>query len=159
MDEDWCEIRDFPGYLISNFGRVANWRSGLILKPRPSGWGYLQVMLWKDGRSYTKSIHILVAEAFVPGWDVGLEPNHRDGDKINNYEENLEWETKRGNNIHALRTGLRRARATSIRVVETNEVFPTVKDCANYLGIFSSGISAVLNGRAPHYKGFTFEYI
>ena len=90
--ELWMEIRDFPQYLVSNHGRVYSVKTGTLLKARSSGWGYLQVML-SDGHNNqtTKSIHILVAEAFVPGWSDGLEPNHKDGNKENNHESNLEW--------------------------------------------------------------------
>lgn len=157
--EDWVEIKGFPNHMISNWGRVCNWKSGIVLRPRPSGWGYLQVVLYREGRTFTKSIHKLVAEAFVPGWDEGLEPNHIDGDKLNNHETNLEWITKGMNNQHAIDTGLRRPRSTSVAIVETGEIFPSVKACAEHLGAYASGISAVLNGRAPHYKGLRFKYV
>lgn len=159
MDESWVEIRGFPQYLISNFGRVYSVKTDTILKPRPSGWGYLQVML-SDGHNHqtTKSIHIMVAEAFVPGWAEGLEPNHIDGDKSNNHESNLEWATKRQNNEHALLTGLRNTRATRVAVEGTNLRFDTVKECAEYFNTYSTTISTVLNGRLDSWKGLRFIY-
>ncbi len=51
------------------------------------------MIFYENGRTYTKSIYRMVAEAFIPGWDEGLEPNHVDGIKSNNYESNLEWLT------------------------------------------------------------------
>lgn len=156
--EEWREIRGFPEYLISNYGRVYSIRSDIIMKSRPSGWGYLQVILSDNGRMYTKSIHIMVAEAFVPGWEEGLEPNHIDGDKSNNQDINLEWETKRGNNIHAIRTGLRAPRATAVVIVETGERFRTVNDCAEHLGVTGSAVSAVLNGRSMSCQGYHIKY-
>lgn len=156
--EDWVELRGFPAYMISNYGRVCNWKREIILRPRPSGWGYLQVVLWQDGKHHTKTVHRLVAEAFVPGWDEGLEVNHIDGNKQNNHETNLEWLTKGGNNQHAISTGLRNPRVVPVEIVETGEVFPSVKACAEHIGGLATGISAVLNGRFPHYKGLRFRY-
>lgn len=156
-DEQWVEIRDFPNYLVSNLGRVCTWQRGIVLKPRLSGWGYLQVMLSKEGKSYTKSVHKLVAQEFVPGEDVGLEVNHIDGDKSNNSELNLEWVTKGMNNQHAIDHGLRNPRGVKIRINETGEIFASVKECAEFLGTWPTAIGVVLNGRRPHYKGLTFS--
>lgn len=157
-EEEWVDIDGFPNHMISNFGHVCNWKSGIVLKSRPSGWGYQQVMLYKEGKAYTKSIHLMVANAFVPGWDNRLEPNHKDGDKSNNHEENLEWVTKRENNQHAIDMGLRRPRGTVIAIVQTGEIFKSVKECAEYLNTWSTTISAVLHGRQKDYKGLTFCY-
>lgn len=156
-EEEWSEIRGFPNYVISSFGRIGNWTTGTELKPRPSGWGYLQVMLSINGKQFTKSIHLLVAEYFVPGMDEGLEPNHKDGNKQNNYAYNLEWVTKGMNNQHALDTGLRKPRGTSV-VASTGERFSSVKECAEYFGCHSTTISSVLNGRLKSWKGLTFSY-
>lgn len=160
MDEVWQSILGFPDYLISNHGRVYSSKTDTILKARPSGWGYLQVML-SDGhnRQTTKSIHIMVAETFVPGWDESLEPNHKDGNKANNHESNLEWETKKGNNKHAIDTGLRTPRHTRVRIKETGEEFYSVKDCAEHLNTYPTAVSAVLTGKRPHYKNLHFEYV
>lgn len=157
--ELWMEIRDFPQYLVSNHGRVYSVKTDTLLKARSSGWGYLQVML-SDGHNNqtTKSIHILVAEAFVPGWSDGLEPNHKDGNKENNHESNLEWATKRQNNVHALETGLRGTRATPVSVEGMNLHFATVKECAEYFGTYPTTVSAVLNGRLNDWKGVRFIY-
>lgn len=144
--------------MVSSFGRVRNWRSGVTLRPRPSGWGYLQVVLYRKKRTYTLSVHRLVAEAFYDGWYDTLEVNHIDGDKWNNHVWNLEWVTKSENNRHAIMTGLRKPRQTRVVIMETGEEFDTVKDCADYIKGHGAGISAVLNDRAPHYKGYTFRY-
>ena len=53
--------------------------------------GYKTVTLTKDGKSKTKFVHRIVADAFIPN-DEGLPMvNHKDEDKTNNYVENLEW--------------------------------------------------------------------
>lgn len=68
--------------------------------------GYRRITLRIDGAKVNKSIHVLVAEAFLPK-EKGLTiVNHLDGDKLNNHVSNLEWTTHSGNMLHAHRTGL-----------------------------------------------------
>lgn len=65
----------------------------------------------RKGRAYAYKVHRLVALAFV-----GPRPsdqhvvNHKDGDKLNNAAENLEWVTVAENARHAARLGLMRPR-------------------------------------------------
>lgn len=159
LRELWAEVPNFENHVVSTFGRVKNWQTGTVLRPRLSGWGYLQVVVYKHGRQHTLSVHRLVAEAFYDGWHSGLEVNHVDGVKTNNFIGNLEWVTKSQNNQHAYDTELRRGRRTAVRIVETGMEFERVRDCAEYLGTVSTTISAVLTGRLPHYKGHTFVYL
>lgn len=159
VDEEWVLLRDFPNHSVSNYGRVVSHNTDSVLRTRLSGWGYEQVVLYSNGRHVTKTVHRLVAEAFIPGWDEGLHVNHIDGDKRNNFEENLEWVTPSENNTHAVHSGLRTPFRKSVRIVETGETFPSVKACAEHLNTYSTAISQVLKGRRPHYKRMTFEYI
>lgn len=46
-------------------------------------------------------IHRLVAQVHVPGYARGLVVNHKDGNKLNNSADNLEWITPRQNAVHA----------------------------------------------------------
>lgn len=159
LEEEWVPIREFPDYSISNYGRVASHITDRELKSRPSGWGYLQVILRRDNKSYTKTVHDLVAHEFINGWDHGLIADHINGDKMINGEWNLEWITRRENNIRALALGLRKPRGTAVRIVQTGEEFLSVKDCAAHLGTWPTNVSVVLTGNRPHYKGLTFEYV
>lgn len=57
-----------------------------------------------------------------------------------------------------LRKDPQRARARKVRIVETNEVFLTVENCARYIGGDASSIYRVLRGERISHKGYTFEY-
>ena len=70
--------------------------------------GYLCSRL-KDyfGKTKTLFIHRLVGEAFIENPENKQTINHKDGNKHNNYVENLEWCSYSENNQHALDYGLR----------------------------------------------------
>ena len=94
MDEIWKDIYfvdngieyDYRGlYQVSNFGRIKslNYRhTGKegILKGKKNSWGYLQVILWKDGSRKSYYVHRLVAQAFLPNPDNLPIINHKDED-------------------------------------------------------------------------------
>lgn len=51
----------------------------------------MYVSLNKNGKSFNKRLHILVAKAFIPNPNNYSQVNHIDGNKENNNLENLEW--------------------------------------------------------------------
>lgn len=51
----------------------------------------MYVSLNKNGKSFNKRLHILVAKAFISNPNNYLQVNHIDGNKENNNLENLEW--------------------------------------------------------------------
>ena len=104
--EIWKDIEGFPGYQISNLGKVKSFK-GLkprILKQCLDGKGYLQTSFNKK----SIKIHSLVITHFGSPKPTPLhECNHIDGDKTNNWWNNLEWMTKLENIQHAIDMGLR----------------------------------------------------
>lgn len=160
MLEEWVQVRDFPTYLISNYGRLYDHQLDIIPNSWISDWGYVQVSLRDEGGKYkTKTVHRLVAQHFVPGEDVRLEVNHKDGNKLNNFETNLEWVTKGENNTHALKTGLRKPRGVAVVIRETGQRFESVKECAQVLEIYPTTVSALANGRLASYKGIHIDHV
>jgi hypothetical protein len=69
--------------------------------------GYLFISMSKDNIRKFPKIHQLVANAFIPNPNNYTCINHKDGDKLNNSIDNLEWCTFAENNKHAYATGLR----------------------------------------------------
>ena len=113
----WKEIYGFNGYFISSNGQVKSCISHngkekiskpMILSIGISPGGYGVVVLRKDGKSYTKRVHRLVAENFL-GEPNGRIVNHKDGNKLNNCVNNLEYVTYSENLSHAYSSGLRRS--------------------------------------------------
>lgn len=85
-------IEDFPGYEISNHGRVYNLHKGREMILSPTMNGDLTVGLTRGGRQYRFSVKGLVARAFVEGEsDEFNTPVLLDGNKYNLYFENIVW--------------------------------------------------------------------
>lgn len=106
------EIYGFEGYFITSDGRVwsapkfgSGGHSGLFLKPSKDGSGYLKVGLHRDGKTFSKKIHRLVAEHFLENPLNLPEVNHIIPDLTNNSVENLEWCTTAQNRQHTWRLG------------------------------------------------------
>lgn len=95
--EVFVQIAEFPGYFISNFGRVwSDKMGGRMLRPRVRN-EYLSVTLYKDNVTTSKLIHRLVAKAFVPNPENKPSVDHIDGDPQNNMVTNLRFCTNAEN--------------------------------------------------------------
>lgn len=122
--EQWKDIKGFEEYYqVSNLGRVRSKDrvlihninkkpytvKGRILKAhyydKPYN-RYYKVALSVDGVTYSKSVHRLVAEAFLDNPHNKPIVNHIDGNTLNNEVSNLEYVTAKENTQHAIATGL-----------------------------------------------------
>ncbi len=106
MREKWKSVPGWP-YEISNTGRVRREENKCLLKSNPHTGGYLQVVFHNKGQIKNGVIHRLVLEAFVGPRPEGYEANHKDGNKLNNCVENLEWVSHSENMLHAFSLGLK----------------------------------------------------
>ena len=89
-------------YEITKDGQIINRHTGHVLKPQPNGKGYLRVSIGKK----LQFVHRLVAEKYIPNPEGKEQVNHKDGNKLNNSADNLEWVTNQENRTHAVETGL-----------------------------------------------------
>lgn len=93
LEEAWEYIREFPNYQISSFGRVYNIRREMIMSTSVTNHGHPKITLTDDdGERYTRSLALLVAEAFVPGRDhISDQVVVLDGDLNHIEANNLVW--------------------------------------------------------------------
>lgn len=90
--ERWKAIRDFPGYSVSNAGRVRSDKSGRILSLSVNQYGLVCVGMVRNGIQFHRSVPLLVANAFVPREGGPFNtPINKDGDRHNNNDWNLVW--------------------------------------------------------------------
>lgn len=101
------KIKNFPNYSITETGVVYshNYRnSGKIKKLSLSKKdGYFIVGLNKNNKRYSKKVHRLVAEAFIPNPNNLPQVNHKNGIRCDNRAKNLEWVSDSENKYHAYR--------------------------------------------------------
>ena len=168
-------VNEYPNYDIYDTGRICNKKGHEMIQTINSN-GYSMVCLSNKGKSRLCSVHRLVAKAFIPNPENKPEVNHKDGNKQNNRVDNLEWATDREQMIHAYSTGLRKNTLTKeiqtsggyatrdkhgrpVRVIETDEIFPNIHECARQLNCDLGAISKCCNGKAKRHHGYSFEFI
>lgn len=178
MKEEWRDIQGYEGlYQVSNLGRVKSlermvsfgWShrtiSEKILKQFKLNSGYLFVCLKKDGKGKNKTIHRLVAEAFIPNPDNLPQCNHKDENPLNNCLENLEWcdakyNCNYGTHMEKLKKSLSKSiNKCVIAYKDGVEVmrFNSVND-AGRNGFDASHISKCCRGIYKKHKGLTWKY-
>lgn len=81
-------------------------RKERILKAGIGNNGYVNVILFKNGKKKTFSVHRLVAIMFIPNTENKPEVNHKWGIKTDNRASELEWNTTSENMQHAHKIGL-----------------------------------------------------
>lgn len=182
-EEIWKIIEGFDGYEISNLGQVrskekiVDRKNGSkrtlkekILNPAVNGNGYLFVVLRKDNKSYHKTIHRLVIEAFTPNPDGKPCVDHIDTIKTNNRIENLRWATHKENNNNPLtlekyskaKKGDKHPNSKPI-IQLTKEgdfvkKYGCIMDCEREMEFNNSNICECCNGKRKSAYGFRWVY-
>lgn len=100
----WKIHPEFTKYEVSNQGLVRNALTKRIRAMSRNESGYLETSI--GGKSMR--IHRLVAQTFIQNDlpDIRNQVNHKNGNKLDNAVDNLEWVTIAENNRHAAATNL-----------------------------------------------------
>ena len=115
MTEIWKDIVGYEGlYQVSNLGNVKRLKGykgrgkGYVveehlIQPSINSRGYQNVILCKNGKTKTFTMHRLVAIAFLDNSEKLPQVNHKDENKLNNCVDNLEWCDSKYNNNYGTR--------------------------------------------------------
>jgi hypothetical protein len=175
---DWID----PRYEVTDLGEVysrANSHGGWakygakLLKAHVTNSGYAQVRLFVDGKYRWVSVARLVLQAFTGS--VGEQVNHKNGLRLDNRLENLEWVTHSENMLHSYRVLNRKhARPGLGRLGSLNPLSKRVSQYAldgRYVktwnaiqevaraGFSAGNVSAVCRGERHSHKGFVWKFV
>lgn len=102
-----ARVQKIGTYTVHDNGDVFN-KKGKLLKSRVRkcdkgrGGGYVYIdMNLEKGKKTTFLLHRLVATLFIENPDNLSDVNHKDGNRVNNCVENLEWLNRSDNQKHA----------------------------------------------------------
>ena len=139
-------------YEISNIGTVKNLKTGKLLSTYVADKNkYRYVSLTVNHVQYRKTIHRLVAIAFIPNPENKPEVNHINGKKTINWYRNLEWNTRVENMQHAAKNDLLKPRygASSPYAIHTNE---QIEEVCKLLESRKYSYKEIINKTKVHYK-------
>ena len=169
MAEEWRDFYIFPNHQFSSEGRIRHKKKLNILHPHLDKDGYEVASL---GSVDNVKVHRVICEVFHGSPDTSqYQVNHIDCNRSNNRADNLEWVSPSKNIKWGIdqgyvnpSNGLKKAvemNRTPVRIVELNREFPSVKDCAEFLGINPNRIPRVLKGerKGQLLHGYHLEYV
>lgn len=162
-------------YEVSNLGRIKsverivkrnnniyNWKEK-ILTPQIEKNGYIRFVLSKNGKMYRILAHRAVAETFIENYSNKPQVNHKDGNKLNNRVENLEWVSAQENTLHSLKNNLRKPqKVKKIAQFDKNmqfiKLWNSAKDIELELKVRTSHIYSCCNNKLKQAKGYIWKY-
>lgn len=164
--EIWKDIKDYKGlYQVSNLGNIKSLnynhtKKEKLLKTILQVDGYLGVNLGKNGIRKRYRVHRLVAETFLENSDNLPVINHKDGNKLNNNIDNLEWCSVAYNTQHSYNIGLEKTKKVICYDIknERAKVYKNVKELSNDLKLNINSIYGNIRLNKP-YKNYLFEYV
>lgn len=141
-EEELTSLKDlgYPNYSITYDGKVWSHQANKYLSQKMIGHGYPCVSVANSKGATSFLIHRILALLFIPNPENKPTVNHIDGNKENNCITNLEWNTHKENNTHAIYNDMRDAILSTEVVHEIctllqNNIGCTVKSICDKLGV------------------------
>jgi len=166
IEEIWKDIREYESlYQVSNYSRVKRLAGSpeckvdRILKPSRDNSGYLQISLWKNNKAKYFKCHRLALEIFKGLCPPGMESRHLDGNQLNGYIDNLEWnfhivniqdKIKHGTMNRNMPKGSKhfKAKLNNKQIIEIRKSTLRYRELAKKFDVSSSTISNIKNKRS-----------
>lgn len=157
-NEIWREIKDFPHYHVSNYGRVKRYDSEKARQVSVNDRGFPIIVLYgADSKTrYLRQVNKLVADAFLsPAMYIDETAVwHIDGDLANCKAENLRWDTRsrvlEWNEMN--RTKTPKFDTPKVHNTRTGETYENAFDCAIHEGRLETEILVRCEKGSPRYQ-------
>lgn len=138
-------------YYITTTGKLFNsktqkWLKGQINYKN----GYKSYSISIDGEKHRLYAHRMVALTYLPNNNpLKTEVHHKDGNKLNNSVENLEWITSKENKKLSKNQGLEKLRPQKVFCYDDNKklvaIYPSIAECCRVTGFNASWLIEQLN--------------
>lgn len=169
MDEVWKDIPNYNGYQASNLGRIRtnnkttytkmhgerHWKNRILkfkkmngTQKNKQGSGY-RVSLWKNGKCKDFLVSRLIATTFLENLiETKMTVNHKNGDRLDNRVENLEWLSLKDNIKYGFENNQYQQTNIKIRNIKTNEIFKfrSLSSASAFLKRNTGYVSSCLKG-------------
>lgn len=165
--EIWKNLSE--GYQVSNMGnfrsldRIVTYSDGRIgnfkgksLRFTKDAYGYARVAIDQGVKVLA---HRAVAQAFIPNPKNFPYVNHKNGDKRDNRQENLEWCSPVSNNTHARDAGLNNQHGENCNLTKYSEQLvaalkrvhskynPSYRELSELFGMSSCQVADIIKGK------------
>lgn len=177
MEEIWKDITNYKGYQVSNLGRIRtfdkttytkkhgirHWKNRILKERLDKNNRTLSVYLYKNGKGKSYLIHRLVAQEFL-GFpkDKSMTVNHKDGNRLNNKLDNLEWLSLANNIKHGFENNLYSCQ-TNIKLTNKNnnynKIFRSMAEASRAMNKNHGYISNKIKKQIYENKDFKWEKI
>ena len=165
-DEIWKDVPSCPGYRVSSLGRVctedrmivgrdgrSELHRGKVLKQQRMKNGYMDVYVCDGKRRKHRTVHSLVAEAFLGEKPKGHDVMHINGDRSDNRVENLAYGS-RAENLHATYSYGGKQASGKLSLEDVDEIrfllsrFYNCVEIAREFGVHPSTIYHIRDGKS-----------
>jgi len=160
--EIWKPLVNFENeYIISNFGIIKRLHSDEIVKQKIKN-NYYYVRLSSYESEFR--VHRLVAQTFIKNiTDKKIFVNHKNGNKLDNCVDNLEYVTPSENVKHAVENGLQKLTSKRIGQFDKNGIlikeYTSINEACKETGIDDGTICKVCKGKNKSGGGFIWKYL
>lgn len=143
---DRGRVRTVSRLVQCRYGKTRRVKARIRVQSRLNE-GYMTIKLTCPQKKTTVTVHSLVLSAFVGPRPEGMECCHGDGDKTNNALSNLRWDTKKANELDAVRIGKRpdpdRTHCSAGHELTPDNLYfirarPTLKQCRKCFVVYNA---------------------